>query len=374
MYHEADPTVKQVDTISSISSFNQFNMRRALVLLRRDPQIEKHVPCFNPHHEDKKGSCLIHEWCFWCFGIGCGAHGDPVEAIRVGKGFSTRQEAISYICEQERIPPTDDKKTEAERQAIDHKIANLEWFYAQSLLDPEPAYTHLKNRANRRQAAKKHGAGYIEPMSIAKFVAKYPEDKREEVEQELKDLGLVSPLATSYSRTVSSSLFRHHGRIVGLIGRTWRSVFDDRRPKYVYCRNTEPALPETLLNLDNVDGSKPAHLFEGLLDAVQAEDHGVTNVMALGGLALTKGKVRAIKRKGITTIILVFDRDPNESGQKGVIRTGELLFKAGINVKVIELPFRNGNQKQDADSYFCDGATLDDWETRDQSMIGSMYA
>src|SRR5208283_5384350 len=95
--------------VKPISSLDEFDMWQALRLLGLESKINTHIHCIDSKHTDKDPSCFIRAWHFHCFG--CGAHGDSIKAVQVGKGFQTRQETIDYICEHEKIPRPDDKKT-----------------------------------------------------------------------------------------------------------------------------------------------------------------------------------------------------------------------------------------------------------------------
>jgi putative DNA primase/helicase len=340
-------------------------MWQAQILSRLEPKINTHIRCVDPNHADKDPSCFIKSWHFHCFG--CGIHGDPIKFVQIAKGFQTRQEAMAWICEQLHIPLPDSKETDAQKEAIDHKIENLESFWNWSQQEAEPAYVYLEERGVSKETAKKHGIGYIKGIKIAEFLDPLPEEQREKFENEFKSLGLISQSGNLlYSDRITFPI-TDHGRVINLIGRTLKNA--DVRPKYIFCAKTELALPDIPWNLDEVRNETTAYLVEGPVDGLTLIDRGVPNVMAIDGTqGLTKSKLRAIKRSKIKTIILIFDRDPNKAGQEAILATGRRLFEAGLIVKAITLPFRKGNQKQDVNSYFCDGATLDEFNalpTRD---------
>lgn len=128
------------------------------------------------------------------------------------------------------------------------------------------------------------------------------------------------------------------GRIVGFGGRVLNDT--DSRPKYLNS-------PETLvykkgnilygLNItkDSIRKSKEAFLVEGYFDLITAYQHGIKNIIATSGTALTEDHARLLRRY-TETVILVFDGD--EAGRNASNRGGIVLLNGGVKVKVIPLP------------------------------------
>ncbi len=128
------------------------------------------------------------------------------------------------------------------------------------------------------------------------------------------------------------------GRIVGFGGRVLNDT--DSRPKYLNS-------PETLvykkgnilygLNItkDSIRKSKEAFLVEGYFDLITAYQHGIKNIIATSGTALTEDHARLLRRY-TETVTLVFDGD--EAGRNASNRGGIVLLNGGVKVKVIPLP------------------------------------
>lgn len=128
------------------------------------------------------------------------------------------------------------------------------------------------------------------------------------------------------------------GRIVGFGGRVLNDT--DSRPKYLNS-------PETLvykkgnilygLNItkDSIRKSKDAFLVEGYFDLITAYQHGIKNIIATSGTALTEDHARLLRRY-TETVTLVFDGD--EAGRNASNRGGIVLLNGGVKVKVIPLP------------------------------------
>jgi len=136
------------------------------------------------------------------------------------------------------------------------------------------------------------------------------------------------------------------GRIVGFGGRVLNDT--DSRPKYLNS-------PETLvykkgnilyglhITKDLIRKSKDAFLVEGYFDLITAYQHGIKNVIATSGTALTEDHARLLRRY-TETVTLVFDGD--EAGSNASNRGGIVLLNGGVKVKVIPLP-----QGNDPDSF-----------------------
>jgi DNA primase len=78
-----------------------------------------------------------------------------------------------------------------------------------------------------------------------------------------------------------------------------------------------------------------AIVLEGQLDLITSFEAGIQNVVAPQGTALTERQA-ALLRRFADEVILFFDADP--SGQKAAERALEVLFGAGLQVRLGELP------------------------------------
>src|SRR3989337_1388283 len=137
--------------------------------------------------------------------------------------------------------------------------------------------------------------------------------------------------------TISDS----EGRVVGFGGRVLNDT--DSRPKYLNS-------PETLvykkgnilygLNItkDSIRKSKEAFLVEGYFDLITVYQHGIKNIIATSGTALTEDHARILRRY-TDTVTLVFDGD--EAGRNASDRGGIVLLNGGVKGKVNSLPYGN---------------------------------
>ena len=96
--------------------------------------------------------------------------------------------------------------------------------------------------------------------------------------------------------------------------------------------------------LQNIRQTKTIIIVEGQLDCITCHDHGVCNVVALGGLTLSKNQY-AILRRYADTIYLLLDND-----DKGQNAQNKIISKyANEKVKIIKLSLPFGCK--DIDQY-----------------------
>jgi len=131
-------------------------------------------------------------------------------------------------------------------------------------------------------------------------------------------------------------IFNLSGRVIGFGGR----VLDDSLPKYINS-------PETLiynkgsnlysLNFAKEDIRKKGYLIivEGYTDVLITQQYEFNNVAASLGTALTARQIDLIKR--FTDMVLIA-YDADSAGNMATLRSLDLLVKAGLEVKVIDLP------------------------------------
>ena len=84
-----------------------------------------------------------------------------------------------------------------------------------------------------------------------------------------------------------------------------------------------------------IANARQAIVLEGQLDLITSFEAGIQNVVAPQGTALTE-RHAALLRRFAEEVILFFDAD--SAGQKAAERAMEILFGAGLQVKIGELP------------------------------------
>jgi DNA primase len=135
-----------------------------------------------------------------------------------------------------------------------------------------------------------------------------------------------------------------HQKVVGYGGRS----LDDSLPKYLNSPDT-PVYNKsrTLYGLnvakDACRQSGRAFIVEGYFDLLALHCHGVENVVATLGTALTRQQVRIMKGYA-RQMVLVFDSD--EAGVKAAERSLSLFMEEKVDARILVLP-----EEKDPDSY-----------------------
>jgi len=139
-------------------------------------------------------------------------------------------------------------------------------------------------------------------------------------------------------------IFDLNHQIIGFGGR----VLGDSLPKYI---NT-PETPlyhkgESLYGLDSafkdIRERGLAIIVEGYMDTLVLRQHGISNVVAILGTALTSDQIRRLK--GYTKEVVVLF-DPDDAGRLAALRSFPLFLNEGMSAKVLVLP-----QGEDPDSF-----------------------
>ncbi|MCB0750688.1 MAG: toprim domain-containing protein, partial [Ignavibacteriae bacterium] len=94
---------------------------------------------------------------------------------------------------------------------------------------------------------------------------------------------------------------------------------------------------------DEIRKLNKAILVEGYMDLIALFQHGVKNVVASSGTALTEDQVRLLSRY-TKNVVVLFDADT--AGMKASLRSIEILLKQDFDVSVLSLP-----EGEDPDSF-----------------------
>lgn len=300
-----------------------------------------------PFHADDTPSMSVNRerQFFHCFG--CGKGGDVFTYVmeRYGVDFP---EAVKMLAERAGLPIPVFSRTIQEDAALKFRerlyAAHEEacrFFYEtfQKLPANHPAKLYL---ARRKLAAE----------TIAAFRIGYAPDswdalynylvKQGFAAEELAKGGLVLPgkggksYYDRFRHRVMFPIADFKGRIIAFGGR----VLDNSTPKYL--NSPESPIFAKGTNLFAYHLARQAALeagsiivVEGYMDVVTAHQHGVKNVVASLGTALTPDQLRLLRRTA-GEIILAYDADA--AGQRATLRGLDLAVKEGLMVKVASIP------------------------------------
>lgn len=298
-----------------------------------------------PFHSEKTPSFMVNpeRRSFHCFG--CGEGGD-VFTFMMNFHRLTFPEALKDLAQryqitlpEENLSPADHAK--AQKRQILHEINEKAAiaFHDQLLRssDAEDARNYLQKRGINPEVIESFQLGYA-PDSWDFIIKKLSSSFSLE---DIKAAGLIvaKDRGGFYDRFRSRILFP----IFGLTGKTigfGGRILGDGQPKYL---NT----PETLVfdksrtlfgiyqNKESVRKEQKCVIVEGNFDLLSLVIHGINNVVAPLGTALTQSHVRTLK--GYTEeAILLFDGDT--AGLKAAMRSVPIFLTEQLTSKIAVLP------------------------------------
>lgn len=204
------------------------------------------------------------------------------------------------------------------------------------------AKEYLKKRGIDNDIIKEFGIGLA--TSSKDSLVNYLKEKKYDINT-LNTLGLANGNNDMYINRIMFPLDDRNGKIVGFSGR----IYDDSKlSKYMNTKETPifkkgSCLYHYAKAKEHVREKRYVIVMEGFMDVIRASTIGVKNTIALMGTALTDEQISLIKKLSLNVYLCL---DGDEPGQNADLHNGELLEKAGLNVKVVCL-----KDDEDPDSY-----------------------
>ena len=301
-----------------------------------------------PFHTEKTPSFSVSpsKQMYYCFG--CHAHGSVINFVMEIERL-TFPEAVRALAERANIPlPEHRSSPRARAQADERQLLYRvnQWvtdlFHDQLLRAPEARVAReylVKHRGLSEQLIKEMRIGYALPDWSG--LQRQAERSRVPIAA-LAKLGLIIPRQQQkgyYDRfrgRVMIPIADARGRVVAFGGR----VLDDSQPKYL--NSPEHILfnkGRMLFGLHQagkaIGTAGCAVLVEGYMDCLSAWQHGVQNVVASLGTALTPYQARLLKRY-TGKVVLCYDAD--SAGLRAALSGMEVLQQAGLETRVAVLP------------------------------------
>lgn len=295
-----------------------------------------------PFHSEKTGSFHVNQGkqIYKCFG--CGEGGDVINFVMKIENLDFI-EAVKLLAEKNGIEfktnLSEEDKAKMEKIKIiqDIHLKSARFYFANLTKSKNPGYDYLKRRGLSDKIIKKFGLGYSPYSwnSLMEYLISLGYEKKDLVLS-----GLVTHKENDnkyydrFRNRVMFPIFDYRGNVIGFGGR----VLDDSLPKYLNS-------PDTLLfnkrfNLYGLNYAKKSIvndsliLVEGYMDLISLYEHGIENVVATLGTALTNDQGRLIKRYASTAII---SYDSDDAGIKATLRAIEILKNQNINIKILNL-------------------------------------
>ena len=295
-----------------------------------------------PFHSEKTGSFMVSKskQIYKCFG--CNAGGDVISFVMRWENVDF-MEAVKILARKcgitldRNISEEEKKKIQEINKFREIHTEAARFYFANLLRTKNPGYEYLRKRGLSDKIIKKFGLGYSPNSwnSLMNYLLSKGYDKTD-----LVKCGLITHKTESnkyfdrFRNRVMFPIFNYNGKVIGFGGR----VLDDSLPKYLNS-------PETLvfnkrMNLYGLNISKKGIkddtliLVEGYMDLISLYQNNIENVVATLGTALTIEQAKLIRRFA-KNVIISYDSD--QAGQNATLRAIDILLKADIKVKILNL-------------------------------------
>jgi DNA primase len=299
-----------------------------------------------PFHAEKDPSFTVspERQTFHCFG--CKKGGD-IFSFWMEYHSSTFAEALKDLAERYNVTVSEgfsaskEKKLAAQREALFRLNEKAAAYFERALghtAKGKPARAYLDRRSLRKDTISEFRIGYApdEWDGLAGIL------RHEHLDLNLAVLaGLIIPRKSGghydrFRNRIIFPIFNLRQQVVGFGGR----VLDDSLPKYL---NT-PESPifhkgESLYglhaSLKAIREKGRVVIVEGYMDCLSLRKHGLKEVVATLGTALTSRHVRKLKGYADEAIV-VFDAD--EAGKAAALRSLPVFSNEGLSARAVVLP------------------------------------
>ncbi|MGI6752344.1 MAG: DNA primase [Anaerovoracaceae bacterium] len=301
-----------------------------------------------PFHNEKTPSFMVSEdkQIFTCFG--CGATGDVIEFVQRMDNINFR-EAIEKLAEEYGIETETISFSGNDKKKAFHDINRraASYFYSKLRQPGSEGYEYMIGRGIGPDILRKFGIGYADNN----WDGLYNHLMSEGIPREdLLTLGLISNSKGKYydrfRGRIIFPIINTRGLVIGFGGR----AIGDGVPKYLNSPESPVFMKKNNLyglNLTRQDINREdyAILVEGYMDVISLYSHGIRNVAASLGTALTESQAEMLKRY-TENVVLAYDGD--SAGQAAALRGMDVLNRVGCKVRVLTM--EDGDAK-DPDDY-----------------------
>lgn len=294
-----------------------------------------------PFHQEKSPSFTVNDEKEFYHCFGCGAHGDIIKFTMETEGLNYVDAIVKLANEYHiTIPYIQDNNSNAAEDLANkcqeryYNIMEAAAKYFQDLLinnrgraEVIRAQSYLQQRHFSTQAIQEFRLGYA-PDSYSEL-SSYLQEQLQATPEELNTLGLVSSSdnGRSYDKfrgRLMFPIFNKHHFVIAFGGR----VLDDSKPKYLNSPETPIFHKGSMvynysLARKGMYDTNQVVLVEGYIDATTLYSHGITNVVATLGTAVTVKQLQLLWHS-VDTIIVCLDGDM--AGQHAMQRVAELAL------------------------------------------------
>ncbi len=298
-----------------------------------------------PFHNEKSPSFVVSpDRQIWhCFG--CGKGGDiytflmEYEHVEFPEALRTlAKRAGVELIKDRAFSGTNNKKEQIYK--INKAAADFYHYVLTKHRAGNTALKYLQDRGITPKVIETFGIGFAPKKG--NILSRYLMTKKKFTRDELFESGLSSirggTVADFFFGRLMFPLSDHRDNIIGFSGR----ILDEASfgPKYINTRDTLAYHKGEVffgLNItkEAIRKENKAILVEGEFDVMSCYEHGVPNVIAIKGTALTEPQVNLISRFA-EKIAICFDGD--SAGQNAIKRSLPIIEKKGLTTSVILIP------------------------------------
>ena len=292
-----------------------------------------------PFHGEKTASFSVapEKGIYYCFG--CHKGGGALNFMMEIEGLSY-PDAVRALAKRAGMAVPEDEQYQSRYRQQERLWALMKEagrFFNSRLYAPEgkQCLEYVQKRGLTKAIVTQFGLGYA-PDSWNALVDAMR--KKGYTDQELKDADLVGEkngrIYDRFRNRLMFPIIDVRGNVIGFGGR----VLDDSKPKYL--NSNETLIFNKRKNLFGMNLAKKTKepymiLVEGNVDVVTLHMYGFDNAVASLGTSLTEEQVALLARY-TEQVVLTYDGD--SAGQQATQRAIPMLEKAGIRVKVLNVP------------------------------------
>jgi len=298
-----------------------------------------------PFHGEKTPSFKVYEDSQHYHCYGCGASGDVISFYMKYYNLNFI-EAATKLAAELNIDWAPGGKYEEASHKKEYGDINREsaLYYHQRLKEPDnPGFKYLAERGILAGTMTAFGLGYASGGGDG--LCRHLIDKGVSLEKAAEMTLIVKEgggYKDRYYNRIMFPLMNVTGMVIGFSART---IDPKEKEKKIakYINSSESRIFHKKDNLYAINRTKDAIsaanrtaiLVEGQMDVVSVWQHGVANVTASLGTALTEHQAKLLKRFA-DHVVLAYDMD--ESGRDAAMKGGDILRAAGLSVRVMSLP------------------------------------
>ena len=294
-----------------------------------------------PFHGEKTPSFNIYteNGSFYCFG--CGVGGDVISFVMRIENLDY-VDAVKFLAQRAGMDMPEDSYDNSMSQLRTRIFeANREAarFYYSSLYTPKgiKGLEYLHSRQLSDRTIRHFGLGFADDdwSSLCKHLKGKGFKDNELVAANLAvQRKNGNGIYDRFTNRVMFPIIDLRGNVIAFGGR----IMTDEKPKYLNTSDTPVFKKSTnLFSLNNAknSGKRTLILCEGYMDVISVNQAGFTNAVATLGTALTSEQAMLIKRYA-DEVVICYDAD--EAGQKATARAIPILRKAGLLIRIINIP------------------------------------